>query len=168
MSNNKINYEIKNTHKYSSKYKNISENISISKSNYIWLIRIINVLNFVIIIGFSYILSINNNISKIDFITILIIMIYYLGLILNQNLVIISTLDRICQMEYHEPYLKKLLLNKEINLVTNNITNGKIEIRNLNYKYPKSNKYVIKNLNFTIQPKQKVAILGKSGSGNQL
>lgn len=166
LSNNQNKYEVKKTIKYSNKFKNDSENISILKSNYIWLLRSLNILNFVFIIGFAYFLSINKNLSKIDFITIIIIMIYYVGLVSNQNLNIISCIDRLCQMKYQASYLKNLLLNNnDQNNIKNNITNGKIEFRNLTYKYPKSNKSVIRNLNFTILPKQKVAILGKSGSG---
>ncbi|PMC36384.1 ABC transporter ATP-binding protein [Bacillus sp. UMB0899] len=40
-----------------------------------------------------------------------------------------------------------------------------IEINNLNFSYPYTNREVLKNINFTIQPKEKVAIVGENGSG---
>ena len=93
-------------------------------------------------------------------------MIYYAGILSNKGIMFTLWLDRLAQINYHDKYLNELLFkNKNISIKKNNITNGKIEIRNLTYKYPKSNKKVLNNLNFTIQPKQKVAILGKSGSG---
>ncbi len=44
-------------------------------------------------------------------------------------------------------------------------TTGKLEFRNLNFKYPGSVKEVIKNFNLTIAPGQSVALVGHSGSG---
>ena len=41
----------------------------------------------------------------------------------------------------------------------------KIEIKNLSYKYPLSDEYIIKNLNFTINKNSLIGIVGKSGSG---
>lgn len=45
------------------------------------------------------------------------------------------------------------------------LENGRIEVRNLHYKYDYFSKEVLKNINFTIEDKEKVAIVGRSGSG---
>ena len=42
---------------------------------------------------------------------------------------------------------------------------GKIEFRNVWFKYPESDEFVIKNLNLIIEPGQNVAIVGRTGSG---
>ena len=42
---------------------------------------------------------------------------------------------------------------------------GKIEFKDLYFRYPSRNEYVLKNFNLTIQPHQSVAIVGPSGSG---
>eukprot|EP00826_Nyctotherus_ovalis_P054724 TRINITY_DN718_c0_g1_i13.p1 TRINITY_DN718_c0_g1~~TRINITY_DN718_c0_g1_i13.p1 ORF type:complete len:472 (-),score=134.92 TRINITY_DN718_c0_g1_i13:82-1497(-) len=42
---------------------------------------------------------------------------------------------------------------------------GKIEFRNVNFKYPTRNGYVLKDFNAVIEPGKKVAIVGISGSG---
>jgi len=42
---------------------------------------------------------------------------------------------------------------------------GKIEFRNVNFKYPKAPKNVLDNLNFTIEAGETVGILGRTGSG---
>lgn len=48
----------------------------------------------------------------------------------------------------------------------NNINiNGKIEFKNVNFKYPNSSQQILKNVNFTINPKENVAIIGKNASG---
>jgi ABC-type multidrug transport system fused ATPase/permease subunit len=43
--------------------------------------------------------------------------------------------------------------------------NGKIEFKNVNFKYPNSSQQILKNVNFTINPKENVAIIGKNASG---
>ncbi len=42
---------------------------------------------------------------------------------------------------------------------------GKIEFKNVSFKYPKAGEVTIKDLSFTVEPGEKVAILGKMGSG---
>ena len=44
-------------------------------------------------------------------------------------------------------------------------TKGVIKFENVSFKYPKDKQYVLNNLNLTIKPKQKVAIIGRSGNG---
>jgi ABC-type multidrug transport system fused ATPase/permease subunit len=41
----------------------------------------------------------------------------------------------------------------------------KIEFQNVSFKYPKSKKYVLKNINLTIEPKEEIALVGKNGAG---
>ena len=42
---------------------------------------------------------------------------------------------------------------------------GKIEFRNVSFKYPSRNSEIFKNLNFTIKEGTKVAFVGSSGCG---
>lgn len=42
---------------------------------------------------------------------------------------------------------------------------GKIEIHNVSFKYPNANSYVFKNLNLTINPGERVGLVGRSGAG---
>ena len=42
---------------------------------------------------------------------------------------------------------------------------GDIEFRNLTFSYPNTNVKQLININFKIKPKEKIAILGKVGSG---
>ena len=44
-------------------------------------------------------------------------------------------------------------------------SNGHLEFKNLTFKYPGTDKEIIKNFNLTIQPGQSVALVGRSGSG---
>jgi len=40
-----------------------------------------------------------------------------------------------------------------------------IEFKNVSFKYPNNNKYVLKDFNLTIKPKQKIALIGENGGG---
>ena len=42
---------------------------------------------------------------------------------------------------------------------------GRIEVRQLSFRYPGSDKLVLDDINFTIEPGQMVALVGRSGSG---
>lgn len=50
---------------------------------------------------------------------------------------------------------------------TVNIDNisGDLIVKNLNYKYPDTDKYVLENINFTIKKGQTIGIIGRTGSG---
>jgi ATP-binding cassette, subfamily B, bacterial MsbA len=58
-------------------------------------------------------------------------------------------------------------LEKEINTGTRSAEGlrGKIEIRNLSFRYPESAKLALADIDLTIQPGQTVALVGRSGSG---
>eukprot|EP01022_Parablepharisma_sp_SALTPOND_P004760 TRINITY_DN120914_c2_g1_i1.p1 TRINITY_DN120914_c2_g1~~TRINITY_DN120914_c2_g1_i1.p1 ORF type:complete len:1441 (+),score=125.37 TRINITY_DN120914_c2_g1_i1:280-4602(+) len=47
----------------------------------------------------------------------------------------------------------------------NNTINGRIEFQNVSFRYPTRSDFVLQNLNLTIQPGQRVTIVGASGSG---
>ena len=66
------------------------------------------------------------------------------------------------QIEVTKKNFDMIINNK---LATNNykIKLGKIEFRNIQFKY--TDKLIFNNLNLIIQPKEKLAIIGKSGSG---
>ena len=55
--------------------------------------------------------------------------------------------------------------NEEKNSRLTVLENGKIEVKNLHYKYDYFSKEVLRNINITVKDKEKVAIVGKSGSG---
>ncbi|WP_080848314.1 ABC transporter ATP-binding protein [Cytobacillus gottheilii] len=45
------------------------------------------------------------------------------------------------------------------------VTNGKIQFKQVSFKYPETDKHVLENINFTIHSRQTVALLGATGSG---
>src|SRR5690625_45296 len=45
------------------------------------------------------------------------------------------------------------------------ITNGKIEFKNVSFSYPKSSSKILKDISFTIEPRETIAIIGEIGRG---
>ena len=54
---------------------------------------------------------------------------------------------------------------KESDFVSKKSFQGKIEFRNVTFKYPNTEVEILKNVSFTINPGERVAILGKIGTG---
>lgn len=50
-------------------------------------------------------------------------------------------------------------------MLTKGGTQGKIEVRNVTFKYPSRSNYTFRNLSFNIEPGTKVALVGSSGCG---
>ena len=67
--------------------------------------------------------------------------------------------ERIFEVIDHTKYEKEHYGNKRVSELY-----GKIEFKNVHFKYDKDE--VLKGVNFTIEPKDTVAIVGKSGSGS--
>ncbi|WP_342366983.1 peptidase domain-containing ABC transporter [Clostridium beijerinckii] len=64
--------------------------------------------------------------------------------------------------------LYDIMNSKTEKILTNNILNinkGKIEFKNVSFKYNRFDPYVLDDISFSINPGEKVAIVGKSGSG---
>lgn len=86
-------------------------------------------------------------------------------------------LSRLADIVYSEPENINLHLTEEIvgsvsvmdeNSLyanSNSVINGKIEVKNLSFKYSEQDPNIFQNLNFCIQPGETVAITGTSGCG---
>lgn len=83
------------------------------------------------------------------------------------------SLDRISKIMYEKPEIQDITLSqdnisKKLTSIQNdkiiNI-NGEINIFNLNFTYPETNKPVLKNISFKVQRGKTLAIVGRTGSG---
>ncbi|EHR35885.1 hypothetical protein HMPREF9709_00191 [Helcococcus kunzii ATCC 51366] len=64
-------------------------------------------------------------------------------------------------MDYENPYN----LDEGIDAYKTSAEDINIELRNVSYKYPEAENYVLENINLKINPKDKIAIVGMNGSG---
>ena len=60
---------------------------------------------------------------------------------------------------------KEFEREKSVNKLTSINTFEKIEFKNIYYKFPKNNDYYIEDFNFEINKKDKIAVIGETGSG---
>lgn len=68
-----------------------------------------------------------------------------------------KALDEIMNLPVEHPYGKKFIMRPEYK--------GKIEFRNVTFGYPQSAKASLNQLSFSIEPGEKIAIIGRIGSG---
>ena len=130
----------------------------------------ITIADFIIIFSVIFLLFIsyyglkNKNLSTVAFISIIIT----LGSSTNYLFEINSELSNIIYytgiIKSNETLLDEILTTKKRNIIDKNLNSGKIEFKNVSFSYEK-NKYIFKNFNYTINDKEKVAIMGQSGSG---
>ncbi|MDR9403338.1 MAG: ABC transporter ATP-binding protein [Halothece sp. Uz-M2-17] len=71
-----------------------------------------------------------------------------------------ASVARVFELMAIEPRVKEA--NRAIALPP---VNGKIEYNHVHFAYPKSNDWVLKDLNFTVQPGEMLALVGASGAG---
>ena len=164
--NNQTNQEVNKNYTSSEKYKDNSKSSNNVLNNLSIVIRIITVITFLVILLHGYKLTQTKKLTTINFTTIVILLLHFQGYLYGQAWDISSTIDRSVQIQYNKDYLQDLMqaTEKGKNL-KNTINKGKIEFKNIHFNYKKSNQPIIKNLNLTIEPNEKIAILGKSGSG---
>ena len=80
--------------------------------------------------------------------------------------------DKIAKIKDATSYTREFLqfMNNEtyfpeVGKLLNTLAPFHIEIKNLSFKYPGSDHYILKNLNLEINPKEKLALVGLNGSG---
>ena len=71
----------------------------------------------------------------------------------------VVSINKIYDILDHKEYLEDFEKGKELNHV-----NGKIEFKNVWFAYEKDN-WILKNINFVINPGETIALVGKTGSG---
>ena len=164
--NNQTTKEVKKNHKHSKVYKDDSQKSNNILNNLSILIRILTLVFFALILFQGYKLTLKKQITPTNFTTIVILLLHFQGYLYSQAWALSATIDRSWQIKYNNDYLYDLLSpdNTGKNL-RDVIDGGKIEFKNVYYQYKKANTPVLANLNLTIEPLEKVAIMGKSGSG---
>ena len=69
------------------------------------------------------------------------------------------------ELEKLEKLSNKVLKLKKTQPVNNLFVKKNIELKNITYQYPNSNKEILKKINFNIKAGNYIAIIGKTGSG---
>ena len=130
---------------------------------------------FLVINGYSFYLFSNGKIKLDYLISILIVVLYLISLLSSAAGEIRDLMFNIGTLNETQKYLNLLLKNlPDSNGVKNKnnkqivINRGVVEFKNIDFKYPKSSKYVFRNFNLKIVPGESVAIIGQSGEGKSV
>ena len=163
--NNEEKKEKHNFNEIEKKFKNIfRKNIWIEKQSLSFSDMII-ILSTILIIVYSYYLLRNNEISNALFISICItvsasmVYIYRLGKQITDSVYYIGIILS------NKNFINEILNHPQKNIKNVNLVHGKIQFKNVYFKYENKSNYILKNFNYTIEPNTKIAFIGQSGSG---
>jgi ABC-type multidrug transport system fused ATPase/permease subunit len=146
---------------------------------------LISILIFAVVIGMSYWNYSKGVISGQKFITVSLIIIYFMSFLINIGSWTSPELLRLGIIKNSMPFLRNVFVKKERNYVKNPDLNGDIVFDKITYAYRKNdgevniveeeggegsggdgrNKNIFTDFSFKIEKGKKVAILGSSGSG---
>lgn len=153
---------------FKNNFSNINKkyrDISIKSSTFSYLVLpiniIINNLSNILIIGIGSILVVKGNIKIGNIIAFL----SYASMFRDpiNNLASMSSVigEAIAGSKRIFKIIDYKIDNRKLQILTN--LKGKIEFKNVSFKY--ENKYVLKNINFTLKPNNILALIGENGSG---
>lgn len=130
------------------------------------IITIISTCTFFSIIILNYKLLSQNKITPQYFTTIFMIMIYYFSYLLKLSNNLPWIFNKIGVVKSSEPLLNYIFNTSRQSLIgKKKIKNGEIVFKNIYFKYPKTNNYILEDINLTIKAKEKICLIGPSGAG---
>jgi len=131
-----------------------------------WSISILNIVVFGVLVAAALYLYKKSYIDSSKTITFIVVLVFlvkhfrFLGPRVSEIFMFYGTLKE------NNDFVQKLINNTGVDGTLRDIPiNGAIEFQNVSFTYPNSNKTSLKNISFKINPRDRVAIIGKSGSG---
>ena len=160
---NNENYEISKFNKYNKEYQNTTYKVILNLGRYFSTNTLLCYTQIFLVIIFGIIMVNNNELSYgslfvfITYESEIVWPIRGLGRLLNDYGKTTISIDRI----------NEILNIEEEDLISGekHEIKGNIEFKNVYFKYPNNNQYVLKNICFKINSGDNVAIIGKTGSG---
>ena len=132
---------------------------------FVLLMNIVSVLTFSVLLLYLYKLVTTKTISLEFFISVVIILIYYMGYLVRISNDLPPILSKLGVIGASSDFLNKIFeQNKNRKNKIKNLK-GNINFQNINFRYNEKSGYLFKNLNFKVDANQKIAIIGRSGSG---
>lgn len=162
----RINQETNRIDQKHSNFDSIHSNQMKSTSNVRYISGILNIIIFCSLVAFIIYLYKKDLISNSLTITFIIILIFLLKQI-RYNV------PRACEIfvywgiiKENNRYLSSLIQDTIFDgHIDNHDIIGKIEFKNVSFNYPNSSQKSLRNINFTVIPRENVAIIGKNASG---
>lgn len=118
----------------------------------------------ILILILSYYSLKNKKISIVSFISIIVTLGAGVEYLFSLNNEISSCIYQIGIIQSNKDLLNEILNLKKRKIIDARLKSGKIEFRNVSFGY-ENKKKILNNFNYVIKDKEKIAILGQSGSG---
>lgn len=163
--NNQSKGEIKDVNKIDNKYvsaydKQLKLQVKINS-----LMKLLLMIAFLSIIYICYVKNQNDKLSSVNFITVILMLTYY-NSSMNSILKDVPKLSIVYgSLKLNENYIKSVLQDNNLKNNGSKFNSGNIEFKKVFFKYPNTDSYVHRNLDFRIKAGSCTTILGKSGSG---
>ena len=124
---------------------------------------VIIIVSAILILVVSYYSYKNKKINTVSLISIVVTLGIGLDYLFQLNGEVSNSIYQIGIIKSNETLLNEILNLKKRNIINTTLTTGKIEFKNVIFGY--DNKKILNNFNYTIKDKEKIAIMGRSGSG---
>ena len=157
---NEINKFVKSENQLRRQYINNYwvEKSNISGSDFI----IISAVTLILII--SYYSLKNKHISTVSFISIIVTLGAGVEYLFSLNSEVSGSIYQLGIIFSNKDLLNEILNLKKRHIINSKLKSGKIEFKNVSFGY-ENKKNILNHFNYTIEDKQKIAIIGQSGSG---
>lgn len=147
---------------------NLDKNLDLVKvsGTFFPLVQFMASISFLIVLWYGGTLVLKNEISLGDFVAfntylgLLIWPMMAIGFVINLMQRGKASMERINDILDEKPEI----LDDENAIEIDNVS-GNVKFENVSFKYPNSNKYALKNINFSIPNGKTLAVVGKTGSG---
>ena len=157
---NEINKFLKGEHNLRRVYIN---NYWVEKTN-VSITDLVIISSAVLILIVSYYSYKNKYISTVSFISIIVTLGAGIEYLFSLNGEVSNAIYQLGIIKSNEGLLNEILNFKDRDIIKKELKSGKIEFKNVSFGY-ENKKKIFNNFNYIIENKEKVAIIGQSGSG---
>lgn len=170
---NLMNIYINNT-----KDKEVQSNASVEKMhtdlytkqmqitrNIVVVLSIVSVVTFLSTLIIAYYLVKNGSISNTTFVSLWIVLIYYIGFMVRFSAEFPHFFVKFGIVKNSKEFLHSILAFSTARTVQSGIESGEVRFRDVHFTYPGATTPTLQGFNMHVRPREKVALLGSSGSG---
>lgn len=163
--NNQDEQEIHKNQKIENRHTQLSIEQNHTTDTLILLLSIISICIMAGVLIVSYNELGKGKITPVVFTSIILVLSWYMSYLMEYSNTVPHILNKFGIVHNSEGFLEKLLgHSKVLSEESQMLTNG-VEMNEIDFRYPSSEKKMYQNFNIKIQPMEKVAIIGRSGSG---